>query len=95
MKTTIENFTKVDCNSSGNPRYVCHFLRLVTDAESNQHDVSTLYNIALHRAKKLGGKKYHNKSYGGGIAFATFSLDDTVREINELMEKEKSAQDDQ
>lgn len=52
------NFTRVNGDVYGNPRYVCHFLNL-----------SENYNEALKIAHKIGGRKFNNKQYGGGIAF--------------------------
>lgn len=71
---TTESFTRVDNDSNGNPRYVLHYLAL-----------SDNYNDALYIAKKLyGGKKFHNKQYGGGIAFQTYNLDDLIIKLNNL-----------
>ena len=33
--------------------------------------ISEKYSIAITRTKKYGGKKYHNKQYGGGIVFTS------------------------
>lgn len=83
MTITQKSFTQVDNNTSGNPRYVLHFLALshLIDSELS---VSQKYNEALYIAKKLGGKKYHNKSYGGGIAFVTYNLNDLIQKLNNL-----------
>lgn len=59
------NFKRINCDVNGNPRYVCHFLKL-----------SNNYDEALKIAKKAGGRKFHNKQYGGGIAFTTYNLDE-------------------
>ena len=49
---------------------VIHFL---TIADTNDSDglnaVSIAYQRALDFAKPFGGRKFHNRSYGGGIAF--------------------------
>ena len=91
-QTKIE-WTRVRSDVNGNPRYVCHFLNLNTREEINQTgkdwiDVSTKYQIAVKRANKIGGRKFHNKQYGGGIVFQSYSLGDTERSIFELLEKE-------
>jgi hypothetical protein len=80
-------FTKVNIDSNGNPRYVCHFLNLLTKKENDNYDlsVSEKYSIALSRAKKIGGKKFHNKQYGGGIVFQSYNIQDTEKSINELL----------
>jgi hypothetical protein len=87
---TTENFTRVKNDSNGNPRYVCHFLSLNTPDELNAVpwiDVSQKYNLALARARNLGGRKFHNKQYGGGIVFrCVFNLRELCEQINELTE---------
>lgn len=91
-QTKIE-WTRVNNDINGNPRYVCQFLNLNTREEVNQTgkdriDVSTKYQIAVKRANKIGGRKFHNKQYGGGIVFQSYNLVDTERSIFELLEKE-------
>ena len=72
-------FTRVKNDVNGNPRYVCHFSNVVTDddrekAKGNAHYLDNLYAVALTRAKKYGGRKFHNKQYGGGIVFQSYNL---------------------
>lgn len=91
-QTKIE-WTRVNNDVNGNPRHVCHFLNLNTREEVNHTgkdwiDVSTKYQIAVKRANKIGGRKFHNKQYAGGIVFQSYSLVDTERSIFELLEKE-------
>jgi hypothetical protein len=87
---TTENFTRVKNDINGNPRYVCHFLQLNTPEELNAVpwiDTSEKYNLALTRARNLGGRKFHNKQYGGGIVFrCVFNLRELCEQINELTE---------
>jgi hypothetical protein len=88
MKTVItpENFTrakKLDVN--GNPRYIIHFLHLNKDGDAAPHDISGKYAAAVTRANKLGGKKYHNKQYGGGIIFQSYALEGLCDELNNAM----------
>jgi hypothetical protein len=70
---TQESFTTVKNDVNGNPRYVLHFL-----------NVADTYSEALFIAKKLGGKKFHNKQYGGGIVFSTYNLDNLINQLNGL-----------
>ena len=68
------DFTRVNNDNQRNPRYVCHFLELLTEEEkkpSGISGVSTQYQTALKKARKIGGKKFHNKQYGGGIVFGS------------------------
>ena len=73
---TSEDFTCANNDINGNPRYICHFLALTTSAENAD------YSLALARARKLGGKKFHNKQYGGGIIFTTYNLRELCEQIN-------------
>jgi hypothetical protein len=34
------------------------------------------YEAALALARQIGGRKYHNKQYGGGIVFQCYGPDD-------------------
>jgi hypothetical protein len=70
------HFTRIKNDINGNPRQVCHFLMF-----------SSNYEDALAIAKTLGGKKFHNKQYGGGIVFQCYSLPDLCKRINEITQK--------
>ena len=76
-KLATENLTRIDNDVNGNPRYVFHFLAL-----------ADRYAEAVTVAKKLiGGKKFHNKQYGGGIVFLFQYLESTQvhLRINKLL----------
>jgi len=74
MENTI-NFTRINNDTYGNPRYVVHYLQL-----------ADTYERALFLGRKLGGRKFHNKQYGGGIAFQSYSTKDLEKKINEIKE---------
>lgn len=83
-----EHFTRVNNDVNGNPRYVLHFPKLLTEEEGRDysHDfVTRQYSIALNRAKKIGGRKFHNKQYGGGILFHANNLPALCEKINNLI----------
>ena len=46
--------------------------------------ISELYSIAVKKANKIGGRKYHNKSYGGGIVFQSYNTDDLSNKIQQI-----------
>jgi len=82
-------FTRIKNDTNGNPRYVCHFLNLNTEAElaatgADWISISDKYSIACKRANKIGGKKYNAKAFGGGIVFQSYSLDSEVSAINDI-----------
>lgn len=80
---TPDQFTRINNDTNGNPRYVCHFLNFTKDEDRTTIDER--YNTALTRAKKIGGRKFHNKQYGGGIVFQSYNIQATCDAINELM----------
>ena len=91
---TPDNFTRVNNDVNGNPRYVLHFLDLNTDAERNAVpwiDISTKYDLALARSRAQGGRKFHNKQYGGGIVFGcVYNLPQLCDLINKLTNQNES-----
>lgn len=78
-----DHLTRVRNDVNGNPRYVIHFLALLRDDERG--DISSGYDLAVARAKKLfGGKRFHNRQYGGGIVFTSYNVDTELHLINEI-----------
>ena len=76
-KLSTENLTRVNNDVNGNPRYVFHFLAL-----------ADRYAEAVKVAKKLiGGKKYHTKSYGGGIVFQSYNVQNDLDILNAYIEE--------
>jgi hypothetical protein len=84
---------------NGNPRYVCHFFNLLTNDEKHKdyadgalsgidaaaNSLDNQYKLALKRAKTIGGHKFHNKQFGGGIVFQSHNINDTEKHINDLL----------
>jgi len=99
MKTTTIEFTRVNNDTNGNPRYVCHFNNLLSEADEKsikEDYAATLarnpfaltglrYDTALDKARKIGGRKFHNKQYGGGIVFQSYNIADTEQSILNLL----------
>jgi len=83
------DWTRVNNDVNGNPRYVVHFLDIMP-MRYKGYDLSNRYEAVVKFANKLGGKKFHNKQYGGGIVFQSYNLDSTERFIFE-----KIAEDNQ
>lgn len=79
---------RISNDTNGNPRYVCHFLELLTPQEKEWRlDTSSKYVTACKRANKIGGRKFHNKQYGGGIVFQSYSLEETENAIRRALEQ--------
>ena len=85
------DFTRINNDTNGNPRFVCHYLEFITQKDRdnrddlNAHFLQDDYKTALKRAKKLGGGKFHNKQYGGGIVFQTHNTDSLESDILNLI----------
>lgn len=70
--------TRIKNDVNGNPRRVVHFLEFITAEESARTGdewmpISQQYALAVRRANAVGGRKFNNKSYGGGIVFQAYS----------------------
>ena len=85
MNTNLIDFKRVNSDINGNPRYVCHYLNLLTDSERADVNVKNGYEIALKRARKIGGRKFNNKQYGGGIVFQAYNGEEIAQYIKELL----------
>ena len=70
-------FTRINNDTNGNPRYVIHYLQL---ADS--------YERALFLSRQLGGRKFHNKQYGGGIAFQSYNTEALKARIESIKQNE-------
>lgn len=82
MSNQIE-FTRINNDVNGNPRYVCHFLNFLPDDKMSRDygGVSEAYAMAVKQANKIGGRKYHTKNYGGGIVFQSYNIHDLEKSI--------------
>lgn len=75
MNNETITFTRISNDTNGNPRWVVHFLKLLTREEvESSDDVLSKYATACSRARSIGGRKYTARSYGGGIVFQSYSL---------------------
>lgn len=82
-----QDFTRTKNDINGNPRYILHFLNLLTREESNNRSLTIMEKkmIAVNRAKSIGGKTYRGKDYGGGIVFQSYNLQDECDRINKML----------
>lgn len=49
---------------NGNPRYVVHFLSF-----------APTMGEALVKIRKIGGRRYRGKKFGGGLVFSSYSVE--------------------
>jgi hypothetical protein len=83
------DFTPINNNYYGNPRYIVHFFTFLTDAERKTYGIDTrgyLFDLAVERSRKVGGKKYKGQIYGGGIVLSSYNLRDTSEKIHAIMD---------
>ena len=78
---TIE-FTRVNNDVYGNPRFVTHFFSFLNEDEQTLSN----YNLSVKRANKLGGKKYKGSDFGGGIVFQSYDLNGLRKRIIDMLE---------
>lgn len=86
MSSKID-FKRVNNDINGNPRYVCHYSSLLKD--STKYGVIEGYTAAVAVAKKIGGKMYRGKDFGGGIVFQSYNIGSTEASILELVNQSK------
>jgi hypothetical protein len=88
---------RANSDINGNPRWVCHFTQLIQDYYSPNYkehfDIDDKYKIALNRAKKFGGRRFHNKQYGGGIVFCTYSITSIEDCILDVIDSESNIEE--
>lgn len=85
-KVTPEDFDRINNDGNGNPRYVVHFTLCIPQVYID-YNING-YASACALMNKIGGRKYHNKSYGGGIAFQSYNIQATCDYINDLIATE-------
>jgi hypothetical protein len=78
---TLIDLKRVKSDINGNPRYVCHFLNFQKEGEK------VSYEMALQRSRQIGGRKYNNKAFGGGIVFQSYNVDELAKQIIEIRDK--------
>ncbi len=84
-----EQFSRIKNDINGNPRYVIHFLAVCPESIKNNDSlwVSEKYQLTIGLMNKIGGRKYHNKSFGGGISFRSYNLEETILAIQKVISK--------
>ena len=85
---------RVSSDGNGNPRYVVHFTEIAALIDPDyKMRIEGRYAAACKLMNTIGGRKFHNKQYGGGIVFQSYSLPDTerhiMRAVNDYLESEK------
>ena len=66
----VIKYWRINNDTNGNPRYVVHYL-----------SVAPTYDEAIEKARKIGGKKYNAKWFGGGIVFQSYNVAQELTQI--------------
>jgi hypothetical protein len=74
-------FKRITNDTNGNPRFVFHFLAFLG---SETGSILDRYQIALKKSRRLGGKAYKGKDFGGGIVIQSFNIQETISKIEAL-----------
>jgi hypothetical protein len=69
---------RINNDINGNPRFVVHFLSLLNEGERQGLDVLQSFDLAVKKARKVGGTKYRGKDFGGGIVFQSYNILETI-----------------
>jgi hypothetical protein len=75
---------RINNDINGNPRFVVHFLYLLNESEGEGLGVLESFDLALKKAKKVGGTKYKGKDFGGGIVFQSYNIQETINKVRGL-----------
>lgn len=87
MQTQFD-WTRINNDVNGNPRYVVHFLQCEPQAWKYQGSPSERYARVCKLMNRIGGRKFSNKQYGGGIVFQSHSLPETEAAIRRLLDED-------
>ena len=77
-------FKRINNDINGNPRFVFHFLAFLG---TEKGDILDRYKIALKKSRRLGGKAYKGKDFGGGIVLQSYNIEETIKRIQSLAEE--------
>ena len=81
--------TRVKNDVNGNGRFIAHFLDLVTPEERaaspDQGRIPWLFERALARSKKIGGRRYRGVGYAGCVVFQECSEELLRQDILNLL----------
>lgn len=72
---------RINNDVNGNPRFVVHFYDLLNEGECEGLTLLESYDLAVKKARKVGGKMYRGKDFGGGIVFQSYNIEQTINLI--------------
>ncbi len=69
---------RINNDVNGNPRYVVHFYDLLNDGEGEGLTILEKFDLMVKKSRKVGGKIYRGKDFGGGIVFQSYDIQTTI-----------------
>jgi hypothetical protein len=69
---------RINNDVNGNPRFVVHFYELLNDGEGEGLNILEKFDLVVKKARKIGGKMYRGKDFGGGIVFQSYDIQATI-----------------
>jgi hypothetical protein len=72
---------KINNDINGNPRFVVHFYDLLRDGEGEGLNILEKFDLVVKKARKVGGKVYRGKDFGGGIVFQSYNILETLKKV--------------
>jgi hypothetical protein len=57
---------------------VVHFYELLNDGEGEGLNILEKFDLVVKKARKIGGKMYRGKDFGGGIVFQSYDIQTTI-----------------
>jgi hypothetical protein len=69
---------RINNDVNGNPRFVVHFHAILNDGECEGLSILEKYELAVKKARKVGGKMYRGRDFGGGIVFQSYDIQTTI-----------------
>jgi hypothetical protein len=69
---------RINNDVNGNPRFVVHFYDLLKEGEGEGLTILERFDLVVKKARKVGGKMYRGKDFGGGIVFQSYDIQTTI-----------------
>jgi hypothetical protein len=69
---------RINNDVNGNPRFVVHFYDLLKEGEGEGLTILERFDLVVKKARKVGGKIYRGKDFGGGIVFQSYDIQTTI-----------------
>jgi len=69
---------KISNDINGNPRWVIGMHWILEEKEGEGLTILERFDLAVKKARKVGGTKYRGRDFGGCIVFQSYDIQTTV-----------------